>query len=223
MSRRRPLDWLWVLGVPFIAFGLTIAGVALYFVAAEAGWPTALGVAAFGLVFVALGASGVIKSVRENKRTMARNRMRRKFPDEPWRWRPEWATGRIPPEAPGTTILELATIPAPVGGTMRGGVVIPFGDDPAGDVVVTLSATRIFIESDGKRRTSHRDLLWEASYTVPLEGVPAGMRADVVFDIPADAPPTNDDHPNDEIVWRLKAASTRSGEAYSATFVVPVF
>jgi hypothetical protein len=225
MSRRRPLDWAWVMGLLMTGMGLFLGALGLYvsWGAEHVDWFVLAFTSVGGLFLTALGALTLVKSIRNNRRTLARNRMRKMFPDQPWRWRPAWATGKIAPEQPGTTVLELDTVPAPVGGPMRGGIVIPFEDSPIGDVVMTLTATRVHVTGTGRRRSLNRDVLWEASYSQPLEGVPAGLRAAVAFDVPADAPPTNDDHPNDEIVWQLKAASERAGKAYSATFVVPVF
>jgi hypothetical protein len=162
-------------------------------------------------------------SYRANKLTIARNRMRRRFPNEPWRWRSEWVTGHIAPQNPGPALFSIATMPAPVGGTLRGAISVPFDDASIGNVTLELSAVHVYVTGVQKERRVHRDVVWEARYSMPLEGTPAGLRAEVAFDIPADAPPTSDDHPNDEIIWLLKVTGERPDQVETAAFVVPVF
>lgn len=49
----------------------------------------------FGLVFGFVGFGLLVGARHAGKKMAAEQALRAQFPDEPWRWRPEWANGRI--------------------------------------------------------------------------------------------------------------------------------
>jgi hypothetical protein len=49
----------------------------------------------FAIVFCGVGFGLLFGARHAAKKTAAEDRRRREWPDEPWRWRPEWANGRI--------------------------------------------------------------------------------------------------------------------------------
>jgi hypothetical protein len=50
---------------------------------------------AMGLVFAAVGVGLIVATRYGTKKLAAENAQRARHPDEPWRWRPDWASGRI--------------------------------------------------------------------------------------------------------------------------------
>jgi hypothetical protein len=62
----------------------------------------------FALVFGGVG-FGLLFGVRyAAKKQVAENKLRDRFPDEPWRWRPEWANGRIAASTRAATYVVIA-------------------------------------------------------------------------------------------------------------------
>jgi hypothetical protein len=225
VSRRRPLDWGWVLGVPLAAFGAWASWAAVTWTIAGAAWQESAGIATLAILFGGLGALWLITSYRANRFTLERNRRAAAFPDEPWRWRPEWEARRVLHASRkwGGTVLELDTLPARVGGELRGTIVPSFRDLPTGPVSLKLDAHRIYVTGAGKQRRTHDTLLWEGAGMAAMSASADGLRAHFVMSVPGDVPATNDDHPNDEIIWRLWVSADIHGRAFRAGFVVPVF
>ena len=61
----------------------------------------------FACVFGGVG-FGLLFGARYGAKTLAaQNALREQFPDEPWRWRPEWANGRIASSARSATYVEI--------------------------------------------------------------------------------------------------------------------
>ncbi len=223
--RRRPLDWGWVLAVPLVALGAWAAWAALTWAFAGAPWQESAGMAGLATIFGGIGAMWLVTSYRANRYTLQRNRRAAAFPGEPWRWRPEWEARRLVQTSCkwGATVLELDTLPARVGGELRGTLVPSFRDLPTGPVQLKLDAHRVYVTGAGKHRRVHDTLLWEGAGTAAISAAADGLRARFAMAIPGDVQATNDDHPNDEIVWRLWVSADVHGRAFRAGFVVPVF
>lgn len=225
MVRRRPLDWGWVIGVACAAVAIGAAYGAVLWISSEDSWLEAAALATTALVIGGVGAVWLVKSYRGNRDTLQRNRLAALFPDQPWRWRPEWDAKRIPHTSRrwGTTTLELHQLPGLTGGHLRGAVAPSFRDVPAGGFHLTLRAVRVYVTGIGTRRRVCEDVLWEGRSSAALSATSRGPRVEFNMPIPVDAPPSNDDDPNDELVWRLIVAADVHGRAFAASFVVPVF
>jgi hypothetical protein len=79
--------------VPFIAFGVGVMALAVAkFVGGERAGAAALGF--FGLVFGIVGVSGLAAVVAGRRESQRRGRAQEQYPDEPWRWRQDWAAGQ---------------------------------------------------------------------------------------------------------------------------------
>jgi hypothetical protein len=61
----------------------------------------------FGLIFGAVGFGLMIGARYGAKKMAAEQALREQFPDEPWRWRPEWANGRITGSAQGAAYVSI--------------------------------------------------------------------------------------------------------------------
>ena len=225
VRNRRPLDWAWALGAPFAALGTAAAWTTVAWLSDGRGLQETAGMAVLALLVGGIGTGLIVMSVRANRATLQRNRLAAAYPDEPWRWRPDWDAMRLTHTSRrfGTTVLELTTLPGIAGGEIAGTIVPSFPDRQAGGFQVTLTAVHVYVTGAGKRRRVHEDVQWEGSGTAPIEATAAGSRAHFAIAIPGDAPETNDDHPNNEILWRLTASADVHGRRFTAGFVVPVF
>lgn len=58
-------------------------------------WPLLLFVALFGLIFGAVGFGMLVAALRGSRAEQKRDALHDRHPEEPWRWREDWATGRI--------------------------------------------------------------------------------------------------------------------------------
>ena len=225
MMRRRPLDWGWVLGLLFAAAGVAAAGTAVVFAWGSEG-AEAAGLAALAIVLGGIGTAWLVTSYRANRYTIQRNRLAREFPDEPWRWRPEWDAKRIPHSSRrfGTTVLELQILPALIGGTVSGEIVTAFRDQSSGGFTATLRSLHVYVTGVGKSRRVNQAVLWEDSRTIPVSSSSGNhLRARLEIPISEAARETNDDDPNNEIIWRLSVSADVGGRPFESVFDVPVF
>jgi len=62
----------------------------------------------FGLVFSFVGFGLLFGARHAGKKMAAEEALRTQFPDEPWRWRPEWANGRIAASSRASTYVVIA-------------------------------------------------------------------------------------------------------------------
>lgn len=115
----------------------------------------------------------------------------------------------------------LDTLPAPVGGELRGRVEVDYAPlAEASSVVVRLSA--VDRRSSGKSTTEK--IVWQEEYQLPrgaLLRTMNGVAIPIEIDIPPDAPQSRPDMP--QMLWRLTIDAELPGIDYTATFVVPVF
>jgi hypothetical protein len=127
----------------------------------------------------------------------------------------------------GTSRLELATIPAPVGRELRGTVVAPGILDPREALGVTLTCVRRVTRGAGKNRSTTETVLWQEEQRVPgtqsrgAEGMVTSVP--IAFRIPADAEPADSTDPRNQVVWRLAVSADVPGVDYHSAFEVPVF
>lgn len=212
--------------------------------------------------------------------------VQRRYPNQPWMWRKEWAEGRISDnsklgvlgiwvfaliwsgfsvplawvilrdEAPnkgvyfvlifpiigvgllaaavyqtlrylkyGNSWFVLSTVPGVIGRHLRGSIQTRFRQAP-GQVSVRLSAIRCVTTGSGKSRSTTETIKWQDGAEIAGVSLPIGMKGieiPVSFEIPADAPESDDRDSDNRLVWRLEASADVPGVDYSASFDVPVF
>ncbi len=119
----------------------------------------------------------------------------------------------------GTSVLELATLPAVVGHALEGSVRTPEGLRPTGGFRVMLSCIRRVTRGSGDNRSTTESILWQDEQRVPAGA--AGVS--IAMPIPPDATPSDPGRGNDRTLWRLEVVAEVPGVDYAATFEVPVF
>ncbi|HEY7683475.1 MAG TPA: hypothetical protein VH879_12600 [Gemmatimonadales bacterium] len=124
----------------------------------------------------------------------------------------------------GVAVLELATLPAPLGRALAGHVRIGSGLAPDREVSLRLRAIHRTVTGAGKNRRVRDEVVWEAGRTLP-GAIPkdGGIVVPVAIPIPSDAPETATLNRNDRILWLLDVSSAVPGVDFEAQFEVPVF
>lgn len=127
----------------------------------------------------------------------------------------------------GVSVLELRSVPAPVGRSIAGVVRTTSAIRPPDGFEVQLRCVRRVTRGSGKNRSTSESVLWEETRRVA--GTPSrtaqGMSTEipVAFAIPPDAVPCDASNPRDVVVWWLRVAASVPGVDYAASFEVPVF
>jgi hypothetical protein len=127
----------------------------------------------------------------------------------------------------GTSLLELSTVPAPVGGGFAGTVSAPAGLNPPQGFLVRLTCVRRITTRRGKSSSTEETVLWQdEQHTQGQQSRDyRGMRTNipVAFQLPPDVEPSEVTNANSRVVWRLQVGASTPGLDYHRTFEVPVF
>jgi hypothetical protein len=124
----------------------------------------------------------------------------------------------------GVPVLELATLPAPVGRALAGLIRTRAVFDPAGGFVVRLQCIHRTVTGSGKNRSTHEDTVWEAQRTIPGASRDAdGIAIPIAIPIPPDARETDRRNSSDQILWRLQVSAAVEGIDFRTQYEVPVF
>lgn len=127
----------------------------------------------------------------------------------------------------GDCYFELAQVPAPLGGTLEGQILVGTRLRLEHGLHLKLSCVRRFTSGSGKERRTQENVLWQDEKVLRPEAnlpelEPGRSGIPVYFKIPADQPEATPDS-GDGIHWRLEAQTKMSGPGFSAQFEVPVF
>ena len=126
----------------------------------------------------------------------------------------------------GSSVLELARVPAALGGELAATLHAGAALVDARELGVRLACIHRTIRGSGDSRSTHETPLWEDAQTLPLTSGalgPQGLALPVRFAIPADALPTTPLPGEDVILWRVEARASLQGVDFEAAFEVPVF
>lgn len=124
----------------------------------------------------------------------------------------------------GVPVLELATLPAPLGRALGGVVRTRAVFDPAGGFVVTLTCVHKTVTGSGKNRSTRETTLWEGKRTIAgAVRETGGIAIPVAMAIPSEASPTERRSASDEVLWRLTVGAAVEGIDFSSQFEVPVY
>ncbi|MBW2316776.1 MAG: hypothetical protein JRH10_21650, partial [Deltaproteobacteria bacterium] len=98
--------FLKLFSLPFCGVGVFMAGAVVTRLGQGQAFDADLALrAVFAVTFGAVGFGLLFLSRWTAAQTAAQQALRARHPDEPWRWRPEWATGRIPAVEGGTAVV----------------------------------------------------------------------------------------------------------------------
>ncbi len=124
----------------------------------------------------------------------------------------------------GTSILELAAVPVPIG-RMIAGVVHSNADlRPETGFRVVLSSVNRRVTGSGKNRSTSENVLWQEERVIP-GGTVGRTGTDIPFVIPiaADTRPTDFSNSRDQVLWKLEVSAAVPGVDFSTSFEVPVY
>ncbi len=130
----------------------------------------------------------------------------------------------------GSSILELASIPGVIGGTLEGTIQTRLRTPPAKPARVSLSCNREYRVRAPKRSgdadTTSTAVLWQGDTTVAVDRVipgPTGLSIPFLVRIPYGLPESDSSQADQKIIWKLAVSCEFPGIDYAAEFVVPAF
>ncbi len=99
------MNWfLTLFSVPFILIGLHMIWRGFWGLLGDDSGSSEVMQLAAGFIFTAMGSAACWASVRGGRDDQRRALLRARHPTEPWRWRADWDTGRIPCETRATAL-----------------------------------------------------------------------------------------------------------------------
>lgn len=119
-----------------------------------------------------------------------------------------------------------SSLPGAIGGYLGGVIEVPARLVLEADARVSLRCVRRVTQGSGKNRSTSESVLWEREELVARDQwMGAANRTDipVLFYIPPECEPWDDEDPDNEVVWRLRAEAAVPGVDFSTSFEVPVF
>ena len=127
----------------------------------------------------------------------------------------------------GECMFELAEVPAPLGGALRGMIQAGTRLKPEHGLHLKLSCVRRFVAGSGKNRSVQETVLWQDEKVYkPEAGLPESAPGrsgiPVYFKLPADQPQCFK-RGDESVDWRLEAKAKMAGPDFAAAFDVPVF
>jgi hypothetical protein len=222
----RPLDRGWMPGVPGLLFAVTFVAVAIE--ASGRGDTVSVGLALAMVAFLGWGSTFVMRrSFALNRATRERNRRAQQYPDEPWRWLPEWDGSRAihADRHFGPTVLELREVPVRLGGELHATLHTSLRELPPDKFDVRLAAEVRSSRPGHRGRVSvTTEVVWKSHRQVKgVLDAERGVTIDVDRQIPNHLPEFNDSAPSTDVCWSLTVTTRIKGRPFHARFRLPVF
>jgi hypothetical protein len=126
----------------------------------------------------------------------------------------------------GNTYFEFNALPFSPGGRVGGRIHLRLETQAQHGIDLRLSCVRKIVTGSGKSRTTNQVVLWQADQNIPSGAVgpgPLGRAIPVDFALPAESLVTDQDNPNDQVLWLIHAQADVPGVDYSDDFELPVF
>lgn len=126
----------------------------------------------------------------------------------------------------GNTYFEFNALPFSPGGHVGGRIHLKLDTQAQHGIDLRLSCVRKIVTGSGKSRTTNQVVLWQADQNIPSGAVgpgPLGRMIPVDFALPTESLVTDQDNPNDQVLWLLHAQADVPGVDYSDDFELPVF
>jgi len=126
----------------------------------------------------------------------------------------------------GQSRFQMPEVPGVLGGRLAGVVHAPVHITPEDGFHLTLSCVNKVTSGSGKNRSTKERILWQEKRVMKrelLERDKTRSAIPVLFAVPYDQQPTNDEDSDNEILWRLTVSAKVPGVDYESRFEVPVF
>jgi HEAT repeat protein len=126
----------------------------------------------------------------------------------------------------GNTYFEFDALPFSPGERVGGRIHLKLDTRVDHGIDLRLSCVRKIVTGSGKNSSTSKVILWQADQNIPAGAVgpgPLGRAIPVDFTPPADSQFTNQDNPNDQVLWLLHVQADVPGVDYSDDFEIPVF
>ena len=128
----------------------------------------------------------------------------------------------------GRSTCQLETLPGVIGGWLRATAYSNIQLGPNDHVRIRLSCIRRHVTGSGDNRTTHRDLKWQETLTLPANAFSTGAALGstaipIAFYIPRDCQATTLENASDRILWQVDLNAEVPGIDLSASYEVPIF
>lgn len=126
----------------------------------------------------------------------------------------------------GQSTFKMLSVPGAVGGRLGGAIETAVKIRPEDGFHLKLVCVHRIRTGSGKNSSVSENIIWEDKKTMArelLDDDPSHTAIPVSFLIPPDARESDDQTPNDRIIWRLEIRAKVPGVNYAAKFEVPVF
>ncbi len=126
----------------------------------------------------------------------------------------------------GKTFVQLQSLPAPLGGKLRGTIDVRLPYPLPHGINLSLTCVNRVTSGSGKDRSTFDHIRWKESRNVGSEYMmagPMGSTVPVEFDIPRNMPATDHTNSSNEILWLLRAEADIPGVNFDENYELPVF
>lgn len=125
----------------------------------------------------------------------------------------------------GKTWFEM-TVPGVIGRSLTGNIQARFPHGAAKGVSLKLSCVNRVVTGSGNSQSTQEKVLWRDEMIVSASALmpsAEGTFIPVRFEVPADALPTDNSMPRDQVLWMLQANADVPGVDYQDFFEIPLF
>ncbi len=126
----------------------------------------------------------------------------------------------------GQSVFQMASVPGVIGGQLAGVIQTSAKIRPEDGFHLLLRCIRRITTGSGKSRSTSETVLWEDERIAMhelLDDQAEQSAIPVVFQIPYDCHPSDEQNLDNQTLWRLTAAAEVPGIDYVVTFDVPIF
>lgn len=126
----------------------------------------------------------------------------------------------------GRTFLQMQSLPAPLGGKLRGTIDVRLPYPLPHGINLSLTCLNRVTSGSGKDRSTSDHIRWKDTTNLGSEYImagPTGSAIPVEFEIPRNMPATDHTTSANEILWLLRAEADVPGVNFDDNYEVPVF
>ncbi|HEY3839239.1 MAG TPA: hypothetical protein VGL72_21845 [Bryobacteraceae bacterium] len=126
----------------------------------------------------------------------------------------------------GKTSLALQSVPAPLGRKLKGTIDVHMPSPLPHGINVSFACVNRVTTGSGNNRSTSDHIRWQEKKTLGPEQIMTGQNGSTIpvdFDVPRDMQPTDHSHPDNQILWLLRAEADIPGANFDDHYEVPVF